>query len=299
MGIVGLIQGWIARTALREASQHFVNAKRLAFYVGLIAFLLAPVMIFNWAVFGACFRDSISHFYYSRFTGDVLVGALVFIAAFLFAYQGRFRIENTMAKFAGLGALGVAWSPVSQTGCEGRADVAGRSFNWVATNGENPFDVAGVLPPPEVLAGAPYRAMFQFYPNVDIVHFTSAALLLGTLIVFCIFIFPIAEPEERTESGLLPGKSARNKIYYTCGAFMAGALVVILANSFGLIPESVWTGYNVMFWMEYVILFFFGLCWMTKGRFEYVRDSWTGKLFKEWFMDEAHRDVSGAPGPAK
>ena len=136
--------------------------------------------------------------------------------------------------------------------------------------------------------------MFELFGFVNIVHFTSAALLLGTLMIFCVFIFTIADPSERTDEGLLPGKRARNKVYYTCGAFMFAALLVILANSFGLIANEVWTAYNLMFWMEWTILFFFGVCWMTKGRFEYVKDAWTGKLFKKWFMDPVHPDVGGS-----
>ncbi|MEM1161488.1 MAG: hypothetical protein AAGJ28_11185 [Pseudomonadota bacterium] len=291
MGIIGGVQDRIAKGAIGGETKEFVKAKRLAFYVGLIAFLLAPVMVLNVWIFEACFRDSISHFYYSRFTGDVLVGALVFIAAFLFAYNGRFRAENTMSKLAGLGALGVAWFPVSDTGCEGSSGFAGRAFITVATDGTDPLAVSRIVTP---LEGADaFQGMFQFLPFVDAIHFASAGLLLGTLMVFCVFIFTIADPSEKTADGdLLPGKKARNRLYYTCGIFMFGALIVIVLNSAKLISQEIWIGYNLMFWMEWVILFFFGICWMTKGRFEYVRDSWTGKIFANWFMDDVHPDMA-------
>lgn len=291
-------------------SEPKVSSRRLAFYVGAAAFFLAPIMVANWAFAEACFRDSISHFYYSRFTGDVLVGTLFFIGFFLFAYIGRSKCENRLSKVAGMGALGVALFPVSGTGCEGNALVNGRSFISVATDGVDPYAVAKITTPQE--GDGAFQGMFEFFSfdlfgaitvPVDAIHFLSAAALLGSLIYFCFFLFTQAAPDETEKVDgkrhLKPGKAARNKTYRFCGWCMTAAVVVILANSLatlitgrlgadqaGAAIKAFWTGNNIMFFAEWVILFFFGVSWAIKSRMDFLRDTWVGRMLAIWLYDD-------------
>ena len=294
------IRSWVASTEMASdtgsgvtPNDEYVNQKRMGMYVGLVAFLLAPVMFLKWLLFDGCFYDSISHFYYSRYTGDMLVGALVFIAVFLFAYNGRFKVEYWMAKFAGVGALFIAWFPVSGTGCENRAEIAGRAFVRFGTDAQN------ALVDNIVIASErnPYAGAFQLFDNwielpligavqVDTFHFTGAALLFGTLTFFCFFVFTIPRPGEVNERGLLrEGKKNRNKLYTLCGWCMFLAILVIAAHSLKLIPTSWWNGNNVMYWMEVIILTFFAIAWWTKGRFDFWKESNIGNYFERKFID--------------
>ena len=90
------------------SANYLLDQQFLALIVGMVALGLPFVMLAAASRDAVCFYDSISHFYYAQFFGDVLVAALVFIGTFLLAYRGESQRESTLANFAGFCAFGVA-----------------------------------------------------------------------------------------------------------------------------------------------------------------------------------------------
>jgi hypothetical protein len=93
------------------------------------------------------------------------------------------------------------------------------------------------------------------------VHYASAALFFLTLAYISFFLFT------KSKGHKTPEKKMRNKVYRTCAVVMVGCLVVIaLVHVFG------WEKYNlaqlkIVFLLETLALWAFGLSWLTKGEF--------------------------------
>jgi hypothetical protein len=51
----------------------------------------------------------------------------------------------------------------------------------------------------------------------------------------------------------------------TCGIIMVIAILVILSNFLGLIPDEVFKKYHLTFWMETIAVESFGVAWLTKA----------------------------------
>jgi len=231
------------------------DGRTIAFLIGFVAFML-PVSMWVSTFLGNCHYDSISHFYYSRYTGDIFVGSLFFVGGVMLAYTSESRTETWLARFAGCCSFGVALFPTSGTGCEGQTQVFGRGFTKIDTD-----------PSGNVTGGGLDPNAFELFPSVETLHLLFAVGLFAALIVFCFFIFTIVFPGQRDNGGLSPQKIARNWIYCICGTAMLGAALMIAAAKF-LDFGPWWEAGNWMFWMEWVMLFGFGLSWMVKGRFQ-------------------------------
>jgi hypothetical protein len=89
--------------------------------VGLIAVLLAPVLVAGNAAFGGPWKGSISAYYYTRM-GNVFVGALCALAVFFLSYNYRaldgFRHDRILSNLACVMALGVALFPTASDGAD-------------------------------------------------------------------------------------------------------------------------------------------------------------------------------------
>ncbi len=268
------------------------NQQITASLVGLAALLLPVFFIVYWLIRGDCFRDSISHFYYSPFPGTFLVAALAFIGTFLFAYRGENWRENLYAWIAGMGAIGVAIFPTEGTGCEAGRTLLARAFvhfrrgegdsalllvrpdAWACPDGQTCEVVNPVL-----LQSAEIDEMFRLFPATGIVHYLSALVLFAFLFWYCVRVFPrIVERRhlERT-TGAAPDrlsrtKRTRNWIYYLSGAVIAVASLAMLAHY--LFDFDGWEARNLTFWAEAAALWAFGVSWMVKGRIfgRYLKD---------------------------
>lgn len=264
-----------ASTDSAHGAETYVDSRQLAFYVGLVGLLLGPVMLVG-AATATCFHDSISHFYYSRFTGDIFVGALFFIGGFLLAYRSKrqYDFEWWIAKIAGICAFGVALFPTEGTGCEGAASIPVRAYALINADPAGTFLDGMIDAPP-----------YAFFPGIDTYHFSFAAVLLIILWIFCWFIFPAVHDANDTDDdgNLKPGKKQRNRVYRFMGILMLIALVMIGLNA--LIGFNWWNGWNMMFWMEVVILTAFGISWIIKGRFHPVRNTNVGRLLLRSITD--------------
>lgn len=259
--------------------------------VGFTALLLPFFFIGYWLIRGDCFRDSISHFYYSPFPGTFLVAALAFIGTFLFAYRGENWLENLYAWIAGIGAIGVAIFPTQGTGCEAGKTLLARAFvhfrrgeddsalllvrpdAWACPDGQ-----ACQVANPVLLPGSEIDQMFSLFPATGVVHYLSALLLFSFLFWYCVRVFPrVVERrhrEHRTDATdrLNRTKRTRNAIYYLSGAVIAIASLAMLAHY--VFDFEGWESRNLTFWAEAAALWAFGLSWMVKGRFfgRYLKD---------------------------
>jgi len=236
-----------------------IDQQFMAFWVGLVAFGLPLVMILaTWLDFPqvrACFRDSISHFYYAPFFGDLLVGALFFIGSFLLAYRGQTRLETRLASWAGVFAFGIAIFPTSGAGCEQTVFAA-----RVLAGLERGTEVF-------VVAETAEDRLFQLFPYVDVLHFGSAGLLFAFLAFYCFFVFTRTWDQTQDARGHMTRvKKARNGIYHICGAVILVAMAAMGLHAAGL-WQAGWNAGNWTFRCEAAALFAFGLAWMVKGRF--------------------------------
>lgn len=249
----------------QSTSDYVVSQQFLAFLVGAVAFLLPVVLIGGAVNARVCFYDSISHFYYSQFLGNVFVGALFFIGTFLMAYRGESGSENTLATIAGFCAYGIALFPTSGAGCE----IAGFSGRVLA-------DISIAGDPPLLMLEVPDQtaSYFELSAMASALHYISAGFLFSFLAYYCFFVFTRVVQDQHFEDGtevLTREKRYRNQIYLLCGSVIVIAMVIIAGKSLsGRITGSEWLWWdqqNVTFWLETAILWAFGLAWMVKGRF--------------------------------
>ena len=157
--------------------------------------------------------DSISHYYYSRLGGDILVGALCLIGvllAFFYklprakggshalvdGYLGHRKCDMIAARFAGLSAFGVALAPTGGKGCEDFAGQVTRVFLKETQGGHL------VQLPAEPVTGT---ASFDFWSTLGVdvglltmIHYGSALLMFMVLAYFSLCVFP--KPQSADQS---------------------------------------------------------------------------------------------------
>lgn len=96
---------------------------------------------------------------------------------------------------------------------------------------------------------------------VRITHFVSAALLFGVFVFFSLCLFT------KTHEGKEPstGKKNRNVVYWVCGFAMI-LFLVLIALSFLFLSPQARNAYKLIFWLESLALWAFGISWLVKGR---------------------------------
>ena len=186
--------------------------------------LAMPILVVSFATFFPVPNDpggvplaSISAYFHTSAVG-VFVGTLFALSMFLFSYPGYEgeKADRVLGKIAGIAALGVAFFPTKAP--------------------EN-------LPPP-LWWSAWMRPL----------HYTCAATLFVTFILFSLWLFRKSSAVTRTE--MSAGKRLRNKIYLGCGIVM--------------IASVLWAGSSLsthgpIFLPEAIALVAFAVSWLTKG----------------------------------
>lgn len=230
------------------------DQEKLAFLVGVVALGLPIIMLLGSAS-GACFYNSISHYYYSRYLGVVFVGALFFIGSFLIVYRGGNDAEKVLANIAGVCAFAVAIFPTEQSGCE-LESFSGRAL----VNFEQTSDGAVTISP------ATGTQFFELFPNVVIVHGLAALLLFSFLAYYCFNVFtrPL-DVHWISKKELTPVKKTRNFIYKFAGSVIVICIIALVLNA--IFSFAFWDERNLTFWFEALALWAFGFSWMTKGKF--------------------------------
>lgn len=101
---------------------------------------------------------------------------------------------------------------------------------------------------------------------VHYMHFVFAICLFTVFIVFSIYLF------RKTKKGTVPTdeKKKRNKLYLFCGIVMI-LCIAGLAISMWLM-EDLCSRAKLVFWGEATALFAFGISWLTKAEWLYLKD---------------------------
>ncbi|MCO5133055.1 MAG: hypothetical protein M9908_01655 [Phyllobacteriaceae bacterium] len=270
----------------RNNPAYKINQRILASVVGAIAVLLPFVLMAGFAFFGTCFYQSISHFYYSRFFGDVFVVSLAVIATFLIAYRGTNPSESRLATAAGLATFGVALFPTTGAGCT-FSPVTGRAFVRMGLGEGSVTQFA--------LPGDSGIAAFELFGASGMLHYIAASVLFGFLAWYSLFVFTRVEKKDRKRGSnqLTETKKLRNTIYVVSGTVILMSIAMLLASvllekfngiviSGGLLDY--WT-----FTFEALALWAFGIAWITKGRV------WNRYLLEETEIREMRKTGNAKP----
>ncbi|WP_108815062.1 hypothetical protein [Loktanella sp. Alg231-35] len=218
--------------------------------IGLTAILLPPaVVIVDRFAPSPCFRDSLSHYFYSQRAGVVFVMTLAFIGTLLSSYRAEARFVRRLAIVAGMAGLLVAVFPTEGPGCTEAAFTA-RMFGSI--NAETPMVV--------------FATAFILFPGVGTIHYIAAFVLFAIMLYFCAIVFRRSGAQDRDPDtqALLVVKRKRNRIYAACALVIAAAMIVM-----GLSQIDAISGYfsqRVILYGEAVALWAFGIAWLVKGR---------------------------------
>lgn len=233
--------------------------------IGLLAIAL-PVATGLCALFGVVpMRDSISHFYYTRWAGDFVVGALFYIGiTIVFLYHTKnkkiigwsnlHKIETHMMRCIGMLAVLVAFFPATKPGGPAPDGEILRSFTQI--NGTPTFFELTHLSVFGTELGG-------------LVHNIAATLMFILLFYFLAVVFP---RDQRSKAGAPPPqvskKKERNAAYAALALLMLfsmfvmgwDALIIKTAN------DVVWQEHNITYVFEGISLAAFGIGWLIKGR---------------------------------
>lgn len=264
-----------------------VDPRAIDALVGALALTLPLVLGLSvWLFASTCFPASISHFYYTRLGGDILVGALNVIGVvmiFFYRYRGRGQTTQVahsgpnalLAKLAGFSALGVAYVPTNGLGCA----YDGSPVSRFLLTGTGPGTAAsGVV---SGLTSDDFWGTFAIWATPEQVpvvlanlHYLSAALMFAILGYFSFFVF--TRVQTRAAPADTTNKRRRNLIYRIMGILIFAAIAA-LAVKLGLVTWLLaparaaaflawWDGLYLTFVFESVALVAFGISWAVKGR---------------------------------
>lgn len=176
--------------------------------------------------------ESISHYYYTR-AGAIFTTILSLIAIFLIVYSGKKSIDFYISAVAGICALFVVLFPTG-------------SLSDICCDTSKTYAVT-------YITENSFRETF---------HLVSAAVFISLLAYMSFFIFTKSDKPPHLRG---KAKIKRNRIYRICGGLIVVALLVMLAGFKGLIPEEIYFGKNLTFWMEALAVESFGIAWLIKG----------------------------------
>lgn len=267
-----------------------INLRRVNRGVGYVALFLPVWLILVTLFTETCFNASISHYYFSRIGGDLLVGSLSFIAlllAFFYSfppddvdgYRKHTKLDIWLAKLAGVSAFLIAFSPTTGSGCLYDGSEVARVFITGATGSEvfnnDIRDVTGTIT-------YDFWASFSRFGSPDNVpvilrsiHFAAAAAMFLILAYFSYFVFT----RTNSSASLKPGnRKFRRNVWYRCLGIAillavlaigmkSAALEWFLSPERAMALETWWNRWRLTFVFETVALCSFGLSWMIKGRF--------------------------------
>lgn len=281
-----------------------VDARSINIIVGLIALLLPFALLLSAWRTNSPFMYSISHFYYTRIGGDILVGALSVIGiALLFFY--RYRGDKVQdhpahswwnarwANLAGLCALGVAFFPTGDWGYQypvlsEASDLVSRFFLTGTQASGSIYDLAtkveGAVTHDFWLSFGEWRHVSDVPWLIYNAHYISAAGMFAILGYFSLFVFTLPQNVMATKGRAAGGaptevKWWRNLIYRLAGvvifAAIAGLAIKMGVHSFWYKGDAAaqkaflecWNGWHLTFYLESLALMAFGVSWMVKGRF--------------------------------
>jgi hypothetical protein len=224
--------------------------------VGWIGTLLPIVLIAgNAMLFTTNLPDSMSGYYYTHMR-NVFIGALCALGVFLISYAGYDEWDRWITNIAGAGVIGVAFCATKPTVCAAHARTCLPPSVSSLSLGQQ---IVG-----DVHLG--FAALAFLALGVMAVRFTKlpadgAPKPAGIMNrIRSAFGFPLpGQPDPRT-----PGEKRQDVIYRCCGIGIV--LCVVLGALSNLLPQSVQNAVPVLFILEALAVFGFGLSWFVKGR---------------------------------
>lgn len=261
-------KGWALETSLEFKRQRELHA----LWIGIIAFTM-PALLYYSNQTSECFRDTISHTYYTPFWGDVFVALTAFVGVSLLFYKGQSKAERLLAIIAGIGAVIVAIVPTTGTGCE-TTYATSRVFLFSDTD--------------KILKDA-------FIPGemYSTIHGVAAGVLFLMLTIFSVFVFTAIDKTNNYQmKSDNRNKRIRNTVYRITGGVMLATLILLAMNKFFGFPDCdifdpslgigesrltcekgdklfsslIWDELNLTFYFEWAALASFGIAWFVKGR---------------------------------
>ncbi|MDO6588986.1 DUF998 domain-containing protein [Loktanella sp. D2R18] len=198
--------------------------------LGLLGMGLPLVLILGGLLDARHLEPSISDFYHTTYR-DIFVGTLCAIGVFLICYRGYGRQSGDMIDDDWLGTI------------------AGMSAFGVALF-PNESPTAQIATMTQKMVGISTSPMF---------HYASALVFFSCLAVFCLKKFT------RT------AKPVRKRIYLFCGWVIVASLVgIAVASAIKILgsgaPKAAVISYNLVFWLEAIGIWAFGLSWLVKGK---------------------------------
>ncbi len=259
---------WALETSLQFKRQREIHA----LWIGIIAFSM-PALLYYSNRTSECFRDTISHTYYTPFWGDVFVALTTFVGISLLFYKGQSQAERVLAVIAGISAVIVAIIPTTGTGCE-ITYAPSRIFLFSDTD--------------KMLKNA-------FIPGerFSTIHGIAAGILFLMLTIFSAFVFTATDKtNDYQRNSNSRNKRIRNTIYKITGGVMLITLILLAVNKFFGFPDCDifnpslgiegknlicenddklfsspnWDRLNLTFYFEWAALASFGIAWFVKGR---------------------------------
>ncbi len=105
---------------------------------------------------------------------------------------------------------------------------------------------------------------------IHIMHFVFAVLLFSVFIFFSIYLFRKSDPSIKCTRQ----KDKRNWVYLVCGIIMIACIAGITVSMIWLEAASI--EYHLVFWFESIALISFGISWVTKAEFLFLKDESNG-----------------------
>lgn len=102
-------------------------------------------------------------------------------------------------------------------------------------------------------------------PFIHKLHFVFALLLFSVFIFFSIYLFRKTGPGKCTIQ-----KDKRNKVYLVCGILMIASIIGIALVM--LVFKTAAQDYQLVFWFESLALVSFGISWITKAEYLFLKD---------------------------
>jgi hypothetical protein len=223
-----------------EKNELIISYMFLRKTVGWIGSLLPIVLIAGNAIFFASPRpDSMSGYYYTPMR-NIFVGALCALGVFLIAYDGYDEVDRWITNIAGLCAIGVAFFPT-------KPPVPHLSTGQQAVGDIHVF----------------FAAVTFIALGLMALRFTkSAGTPAGQAMTGRIRGgLGFSQPGDDQRSGR---KKAQNAVYRACGIMILSC--VVLAALSNLLPASVKADWPVLFILEALAVFAFGVSWFVKGQ---------------------------------
>jgi hypothetical protein len=204
------------------------DEKQLRILIGFLALALPIVVSVGYILFcnENVLLDSISDYYHSEMR-NYFVGTLCGVGVVFLCYKGPDRIDRVLADIAAVCAFIVAFFPTTAEFCQENC-----------LFGDEAFQVIGII------------------------HLSAAAILFLNLASFCLFLFTLSDkPKEEFDKP----KIMRNKIYRFCGWTILISMAILALSFFVPLLEDLREHHKLVYILEFVMLWMFGISWLTKG----------------------------------